>query len=169
MSAIDQLLRNNASYVHDPAVGALPSRPRLEVAVLACMDARIDVHRVLGLAPGEAHVIRNAGGVVTDDVIRSLLISQRLLGTREVMVIHHTECGMQSFRDEELKAEIEKEVGVRPPFALGSFSDLREDVRESIRRILSSPFLAHKDRVRGFIYDVRTGRLEEVTLQGRTG
>ena len=168
MSAIDQLLRNNAGYVHEPAVSALPSSPRLEMAVLTCMDARIDVPRVLGLAPGDAHILRNAGGVVTDDVIRSLLISQRLLGTREVMVIHHTECGMQSFQDEELKAEIEQEVGVRPPFALGSFSDLRQDVRESMLRILSSPFLARKDEVRGFIYDVRTGRLDAVTLQDRS-
>ena len=168
MSAIDQLLRNNAGYVHEPAVSALPSRPRLEMAVLTCMDARIDVPPVLGLAPGDAHILRNAGGVVTDDVIRSLLISQRLLGTREVMVIHHTECGMQSFQDEALKAEIEQEVGVRPPFALGSFSDLRQDVRESMLRILSSPFLARKDEVRGFIYDVRTGRLDAVTLQDRS-
>ncbi len=169
MSAIDQLLQNNARYVRESAVRALPPRPRLETAVLACMDARIDLYRVLGLAPGDAHVIRNAGGVVTDDAIRSLLISQRLLGTREVMVMHHTECGMQTFRDEDLETEIEREVGVRPPFALGAFSDLREDVRESMRRILGSPFVAHRDQVRGFVHDVRTGSLEEVVLGGPTG
>ncbi len=169
MSATDQLLQNNARYFRESAARARPPRPRLATAVLACMDARIDVYRVLGLAPGDAHVIRNAGGVVTDDAIRSLLISQRLLGTREVLVMHHTECGMQTFRDEDLAAEIEREVGARPPFALGAFSDLQEDVRESMRRILGSPFVAHKDQVRGFVYDVRTGSLEEVALGGPTG
>ena len=169
MSAIDQLLQNNARYVRETAVRALPPRPRLEIAVLACMDARIDVYRVLGLARGDAHVIRNAGGVVTEDSIRSLLISQRLLGTREVMVMHHTECGMQTFRDEDLKTEIEREGGVRPPFALGAFSDLREDVRESMRRIIRSPFVAHRGQVRGFVHDVRTGSLEEVVFENPAG
>ncbi len=169
MSAIDQLLQNNARYVRETAVRALPPRPRLEIAVVACMDARIDVYRVLGLARGDAHVIRNAGGVVTEDSIRSLLISQRLLGTREVMVMHHTECGMQTFRDEDLKTEIEREGGVRPPFALGAFSDLGEDVRESMRRITRSPFVAHRGQVRGFVYDVRTGSLEEVVFENPAG
>ncbi len=126
------------------------------------MDARIDVHRLLGLDEGEAHVIRNAGGVVTEDVIRSLLISQRLLGTREVLVIHHTGCGMLTFTDDALKRQVQAEVGIRPPFALEAFPDLEEDVRQSVARIAASPFVPSKDSVRGFVYDVGTGRLAEV-------
>jgi carbonic anhydrase len=128
------------------------------------MDARIDVHRILGLREGEAHILRNAGGVVTEDVIRSLTISQRLLGTREIMLIHHTDCGMLTFRDDDLKDRIQAEIGIRPPFAFEAFSDLEEDVRQSIRRLQASPFLLHKDAIRGFIYDVRTGQLREVPM-----
>ncbi len=126
------------------------------------MDARIETGRLLGLEEGDAHVIRNAGGVVTDDVIRSLAISQRLLGTREIVLIHHTDCGMLTFKDDDLKAQIEKDTGLRPQFALEAFSDLSDDVRQSIRRIQASPFVPHKDSVRGFIYDVENGQLNEV-------
>ena len=126
------------------------------------MDARIETGRLLGLEEGDAHVIRNAGGVVTDDVLRSLLISQRLLGTTEIILIHHTDCGMAKFRDDDLKDEIEAETGLRPPFALEAFSDVEEDVRQSVRRIKACPFIPVKDRIRGFVYDVKTGRLNEV-------
>jgi carbonic anhydrase len=162
MSASDELLRRNDEYASTFTHGGLPSRPVQKVAIVTCMDARIDVHRILGLEPGDAHVIRNAGGVVTDDAIRSILISQRLLGTEEIIVIHHTDCGMLSFTDDELKRQIESEVGIRPPFALEAFSDLEEDVLQSIARIQASPFISRKCSVRGFIYDVRTGRLGEV-------
>jgi carbonic anhydrase len=131
--------------------------------VVACMDARLDVHKILGLEEGDAHVIRNAGGVITDDEIRSLAISQRLLGTREIILIHHTDCGMLTFTDEELKAQIQQEAGIKPHFSLESFSDLEEDVRQSMRRIQASPFVPHKESVRGFIYEVQTGRLREVS------
>jgi carbonic anhydrase len=127
------------------------------------MDARLNRYGALGLREGDAHIIRNAGGVVTDDAIRSLTISQRLLGTREIVLIHHTECGMLTFHDDDVKAAIEKETGLRPPFALEAFADVEEDVRQSLRRILASPFIPHKDAVRGFVYDVRTGQLNEVT------
>jgi carbonic anhydrase len=126
------------------------------------MDARLDVHKILGLQEGDAHVIRNAGGVITDDEVRSLTISQRLLGTREIILIHHTDCGMLTFSDDELKAQIHEEVGMKPHFSMESFSDLEEDVRQSIARIQASPFIPHKERVRGFIYEVETGRLREV-------
>ncbi len=126
------------------------------------MDARLDTFRALGLAPGDAHVIRNAGGVVTEDVIRSLVISQRLLGTREIMLIHHTDCGMQTFSDDELKDAVETDTGLRPPFSFKPFADLEQDVRDSIAGIQASPFLPHRDRIRGFIYDCATGRLAEV-------
>jgi carbonic anhydrase len=122
------------------------------------------VHRILGRREGEAHSLRTAGGVVTEDVIRSLTISQRLLGPREIMLIHHTDCGMLTFRDDDLKDRIQAEIGIRPPFAFEAFSDLEEDVRQSIRRLQASPFLLHKDAIRGFIYDVRTGRLREVPM-----
>jgi carbonic anhydrase len=130
--------------------------------VVACMDARLDVHKILGLEEGDAHVIRNAGGVITDDEIRSLTISQRLLGTREVILIHHTDCGMLTFSDDELKAQIHEDVGMKPHFSMESFSDLEEDVRQSVARIQASPFIPHKESVRGFIYEVETGRLREV-------
>jgi carbonic anhydrase len=162
MSHTDQLLLNNRAYAGQFAKGYLSHRPARPVAVVTCMDARIDVHRALGLEEGDLHVIRNAGGVVTDDVIRSLLISQRLLGTREVMVVHHTDCGMLRFTDDGLKRQIQAETGIRPPFALEAFPDLEEDVRQSMARIKASPFVPHRDNVRGFVYDVARGSLQEV-------
>ncbi len=137
-------------------------RPRRGVAVVACMDARLHVSEILGLARGDAHVIRNAGGVVTDDAMRSLLISQRLLGTREVMLIHHTGCGMLTFTDDDVKAQVQADTGIRPAFALEAFTDLDDDVRQSIARIQASPLIPYRDRVRGFVYDVETGALREV-------
>ena len=134
-----------------------------QVAVLACMDSRLDPARALGLEEGDAHVIRNAGGVVTDDAIRSLAISQTLLGTEEIVLIHHTDCGMLTFTDDEVKAQIEQDTGIRPPFALESFKDVDADVRQSIARIAASPFVPDKSRVRGFVYDVKTGKLREVS------
>jgi carbonic anhydrase len=162
MSVTDELLRNNAAYAESFDKGDLPLPPARGVAVVACMDARLDVHKILGLQEGDAHVIRNAGGVITDDEIRSLAISQRLLGTREIILIHHTDCGMLTFTDEELKAQIHEEVGMRPHFSMESFSDLEEDVRQSMRRIQANPFIPHTESVRGFIYEVETGRLREV-------
>ncbi len=138
--------------------------PAKKFSIFACMDARIETGRLLGLEEGDAHVIRNAGGVVTDDVIRSLAISQRLLGTQEIILIHHTDCGMLTFKDDEVKAQIEADTGLRPPFALEAFSDPEDDVRQSIRRIQASPFVPHKDEIRGFVYDVETGRLNEVSV-----
>ena len=163
MSITDELLQNNAAYASGFQAGDLPMPPAKQVAVLACMDARINPYGALGLREGDAHVIRNAGGVVTDDAIRSLAISQRLLDTREVILIHHTDCGMLTFQDDDLKAAIEKETGLRPHFALESFGDVAEDVRQSIRRIQANPFVPNKDSVRGFVYDVSTGKLNEVT------
>lgn len=162
MTATEEFLAANRHYAEtfDKGDRALP--PARRAAVVACMDARIETGRMLGLEEGDAHVIRNAGGVVTDDVIRSLAISQRLLGTREIVLIHHTDCGMLTFNDDTVKADIEKETGVRPPFALEAFPDIEDDVRQSIRRIQASPFIAHKDNVRGFVYDVTSGRLNEV-------
>jgi carbonic anhydrase len=162
MSATEEFLAANRDYAQsfDKGHKALP--PGKRVAVVACMDARIETGRLLGLEEGDAHVIRNAGGVVTDDVIRSLAISQRLLGTTEIVLIHHTDCGMLTFSDDEVKADIERETGLRPPFALEAFPDLEDDVRQSIRRIEGSPFIPHRDSVRGFVYDVTTGRLNEV-------
>ena len=162
MSATDDLLANNSSYAENFDKGHLDSPPILKMAVVTCMDARLDTHRLLGIAEGDAHVIRNAGGIVSDDVIRSLLISQRLLGTREVMVIHHTGCGMATFRDDDLKDAIEEETGLRPSFALEAFRDMEQDVRQSMARIKASPFIPAKDGVRGFVYDVESGRLGEV-------
>jgi carbonic anhydrase len=162
MSVTEELLRNNAIYAESFEKGDLPLPPARGVAVVACMDARLDVHKILGLEEGDAHVIRNAGGVITDDEVRSLTISQRLLGTREVILIHHTDCGMLTFSDDELKAQIHEEVGMKPHFSMESFSDLEEDVRQSMARIQASPFIPHKESVRGFIYEVETGRLREV-------
>jgi carbonic anhydrase len=162
MSATDRLIVNNETYAAAFAHADLPLPPALAVAVVACMDARLNVYGALGLHEGDAHVIRNAGGVVTDDVIRSLVISQRLLGTREVILIHHTDCGMLTFSDDAVKAEVARDVGIRPPFALEAFDDLEGDVRQSIARIRSSPFVPHKDHVRGFVYEVQTGRLRAV-------
>ena len=162
MSAIDTCLGNNTKYAADFSKGNLPMPPAKKIAIVACMDARLETGALLGLEEGDAHVIRNAGGVVTDDVIRSLTISQRLLGTREIMLIHHTDCGMLTFTDAEVKEAIEKETGVRPPFSMEAFSDLEKDVRQSMARIHASPFVVHKDLVRGFIYEVETGSLREV-------
>ena len=161
MSVTDELLANNARYV-ETFGGALPLPPAKHVAVVACMDARLDVYRILGLKEGEAHVIRNAGGVVTHDEIRSLAISQRLLGTEEIILIHHTDCGMLTFSDDDVKRQIQEDVGVKPAFALEAFPDLDEDVRQSIGRIKASPFVPHTDQIRGFVYEVETGRLREV-------
>jgi carbonic anhydrase len=163
MSVTDELLRNNAEFAASFRNGGLPMPPGRNLAVVACMDARLNVYALLGLREGEAHVIRNAGGVVSDDVLRSLVISQRLLGTREVILIHHTDCGMLTFTDDQVRADIEADTGLRPSFALESFPDLERDVRQSIARIKTSPFVPHKDAVRGFVYDVRSGALEEVT------
>ncbi|MCE2392564.1 MAG: carbonic anhydrase [Proteobacteria bacterium] len=162
MSAIDRLLENNARYADGFSKGDLPIPPARGVAVVACMDARLSTAALLDLQEGDAHVIRNAGGVVTDDVIRSLAISQRLLGTREIMLIHHTDCGMLTFKDDDLKQAICEETGIRPPFAMEAFPDLDGDVRQSIARIAASPFVPHKDAIRGFVYEVETGRLREV-------
>jgi carbonic anhydrase len=163
MTVTDELLRNNAEFAGSFSNGDLPMPPGKHLAVVACMDARLNVYALLGLREGEAHVIRNAGGVVSDDVLRSLVISQRLLGTREVILVHHTDCGMLTFTDDAVKADIEADVGLRPHFALEAFSDLERDIRQSIARIKASPFVLHKDAVRGFIYDVRSGALQEVT------
>src|SRR2546429_6586246 len=163
MTASDDLLQNNAAYAEGFDRGDLPAPPARKVAILACMDGRLDPARALGLEEGDAHVIRNAGGVVTDDAIRSLALSQRLLGTKEIILIHHTDCGMVTFTDDEVKAQIEQDTGIRPPFALESFKDADADVRQSIARIAASPFLPDKSRVRGFVYDVKTGKLREVS------
>ena len=159
---VDDLLRNNDRYAGNFDKGDLPIPPARKLAVVACMDARLDPHRILGLEEGDAHVIRNAGGVVSDDVIRSLVISQRLLGTREILLLHHTDCGMITFRDDDVKDEIESDTGLRPAFALEAFKDLEQNVRQSMSRIRVNPFIPHKEGIRGFIYNVATGRLDEV-------
>ncbi len=161
MSATDELLENNRRYA-DSFQGPLPLPPSRGLAVIACMDARLNVYDVLGLGDGEAHIIRNAGGVVTDDEIRSLAISQRLLGTSEIILIHHTHCGMLTFTDDAFKAKIEAETGIKPTWAAEAFTDLDADVRQSIARIKASPFVPRKDSVRGFVFDVATGKLAEV-------
>jgi carbonic anhydrase len=162
MSVTDDLLANNARYAESFS-GPLPMPPGKHVAVVACMDARLDVYRMLGLAEGEAHVIRNAGGVITDDEIRSLAISQRLLGTTEIILIHHTDCGMLTFTDDAFKADIQADTGIKPPWAAEAFADLDADVRQSIARVQASPFVPHKESVRGFVFDVATGTLTEVS------
>ncbi len=161
MSVTDELIANNAEYVQT-FEGPLPMPPSRHVAVVACMDARLNVYGALGLKEGEAHVIRNAGGVVTEDEIRSLAISQRLLGTQEIILIHHTDCGMLTFTDDAFKASIQEEVGIKPPWAPESFTDPAQDVRQSIARIHASPFVPKKDAIRGFVFDVATGKLDEV-------
>ena len=163
MTVTDDLLRNNAEFAKSFSNGDLPMPPGKALAVVACMDARLNVYALLGLNVGEAHVIRNAGGVVSDDVLRSLVISQRLLGTREVILVHHTDCGMLTFTDDQVKADIEADIGLRPHFALEAFPDLERDIRQSIARIKASPFVPNKDSVRGFVYDVTNGQLQEVT------
>jgi carbonic anhydrase len=161
MSVTDTLLENNAAYAAN-FTGPLPLPPAKKVAVLACMDARLNPYGALGLAEGDAHVIRNAGGVVTDDEIRSLAISQRLLGTEEVILIHHTDCGMLTFTEDAFRQSIRDEVGIKPPWAAECFDDVDEDVRQSIARIKASPFVPKKDSIRGFVFDVATGKLREV-------
>ena len=163
MSVTDELLRNNAAYAETFDKGDLPMPPAKHIAIVTCMDARLSPYVMLGLKEGDAHVIRNAGGVITDDEIRSLAISQRLLGTREIVLIHHTDCGMLTFSDDELKQQIQEDVGVKPHFSMESFTDLEEDVRQSIARVQNSPFIPNKDSVRGFVYEVETGRLREVS------
>jgi carbonic anhydrase len=163
MSSTDELLANNDRYAASFDKGDLPLPPARKTAVVACMDARLNVHGLLGLSEGDAHVIRNAGGVVTDDAIRSLAISQRLLGTEEIILIHHTDCGMLTFTDDDFKAAVEKDTGIRPAWAPEAFTDLDADVRQSIARIKASPFIPNKDSVRGFVYEVETGRLREVS------
>ena len=162
MSATDELLENNAAFARTFDAAALGAEPTKKVAVVSCMDARIDVHAVLGLGLGEAHVIRNAGGVVTDDVLRSLLLSQRLLGTEEVIVMQHTGCGLQELPEEEVRAEIARDVGREPDFPLLGFDDLRDNVRRSIERLSTDPLLPNRSSVRGFVYDVSSGRVTEV-------
>jgi carbonic anhydrase len=162
MSITDELLENNAAYA-ESFEGPLPLPPAKKLAVVACMDARINVYAALGLQEGESHVIRNAGGVITDDEIRSLAISQRLLGTEEIILIHHTDCGMLTFTDDEFKKSIQDEVGIKPEWAAEAFPDVAEDVRQSIARIKASPFIPKKDAVRGFVFDVATGKLDEVS------
>jgi carbonic anhydrase len=163
MSATDELLGANEAYAASFDKGELPLPPAKRVAIVACMDARLNVYGALGLTEGDAHVIRNAGGVVTADEIRSLAISQRLLGTEEIILIHHTDCGMLTFDDDEFRNAIEQETGIKPEWAAEAFSDLEGDVLQSIARIKASPFIPRKDSVRGFIYDVKTGRLREVS------
>jgi|SRR5689334_860525 len=163
MTVTDELLSNAERYANDFDRGDLPMPPAKKVAVLACMDARLNPFGVLGLEEGDAHVIRNAGGVVTDDAIRSLAISQRLLGTEEIILIHHTDCGMLTFKDDDFREQIEQDTGVKPGWAAECFGDLEGDVRQSIARIKASPFIPEKGNVRGFVYDVGSGRLNEVT------
>jgi carbonic anhydrase len=163
MSATSELVANNASYVAGFAMGGLPMPPAKKVAVLACMDARLDPAKALGLQEGDAHVIRNAGGVASEDAIRSLVISQRLLGTEEIILVHHTDCGMETFSDDAVKNQILTDTGVRPSFALEAFPNAENDVKQTAARIKASPFVPHQN-IRGFVYDVRTGKLNEVAL-----
>jgi carbonic anhydrase len=163
VSTTDDLLRNAEAYAASFDKADLPLPPARKLAVLACMDARLNPYGILGLKEGDAHIIRNAGGVVTDDGIRSLAISQRLLGTEEIILIHHTDCGMRTFTDDAFKRSIQDETGIKPEWAAEAFDDLDEDVRQSVARIKASPFIPRKDSVRGFVYEVESGRLREVT------
>jgi len=169
MSVANDPLKNNQQSAASFAKGDLPKLPAKKLAVLTCMDGRLVVNEILGLAEGDAHIIRNAGGVATDDAIRSLVISQRLLGTEEIILVHHTDCGMLTFKDEAVKRQIEQETGIRPPFALEAFSDVQEDLRQSIARIVVSPFIPRKSSIRGFVYDVASGRLLEVRVPAVKG
>lgn len=162
VASIDELLEQNLAYARGFDKGGLPGPPAKGVAILACMDARIDVHRIFGLEEGDAHVIRNAGGLPTDDAIRSLVISQRVLKTTEIALVHHTDCGMLKLREDDLTRELEEESGTSVPFALGAISDLEENLRDSVERIKADPFIPNKDNVRGFVYDVTSGRLREI-------
>jgi carbonic anhydrase len=162
VDVIDELLANNEAFAASLPVAHLDVRPQRRLAIVTCMDSRLDVFAALGLHHGEAHILRNAGGVITDDVIRSLAVSQRRLLTREVMLVHHTDCGMQTLTDDGFRAELQEASGVAPAFAIESFTDLDGDVRQSLRRVRRSPFLLHRDRVRGFVYDVDTHVLREI-------
>ena len=162
MSSTDELLHNNEAYARNFDKGEIPLPPATKTAVVTCMDARVNPYAILGLSEGDAHVIRNAGGVITDDAIRSLAISQRLLGTEEILVIHHTDCGMLTFSDDDFRRQIQEETGIKPGWAAEAFADLDDDVRQSVARIRSSPFIPKKESVRGFVYGVETGRLREV-------
>jgi carbonic anhydrase len=162
VAAIDDLLAHNAAFAERFDRRHLDVRPALRLAIVTCMDSRLDVFAALGLGNGEAHILRNAGGVITDDVIRSLAISQRRLGTREIVLIHHTDCGLQLITDDGFRAELQEATGMAPAFAIESFTDVDEDVRQSLARVRHSPFLPHRDAVRGFVYDVDTGTLREV-------
>jgi carbonic anhydrase len=162
MSTTDELLKNNEEYASGFEKGDLPLPPAKGLAVVACMDARIVVSNILGLEEGDAHVIRNAGGVITDDEIRSLAISQNLLGTQEIILIHHTDCGMLTFTDDQFKQQLKESTGEEPSWSAEAFSDLDQDVRDSIERIKSSPFIPNKDSIRGFVYEVESGKLREV-------
>jgi len=164
MTVTNELLQNNETYAAAFDEGHLPMPPSKEVAVVACMDARLDVYKILGLELGEAHVIRNAGGVVSEDAIRSLVISQRLLGTQEIILVHHTDCGMLTFQDHEVKDQIASDTGARPHFALEAFPDVEDDIRQSIVRLKANPFIDNKDQIRGFVFDVKTGGLKEIAI-----
>jgi carbonic anhydrase len=165
MPTIDELVENAEAYAERFDRGDLPLPPAKRIAVVACMDARLNPYGLLGLNEGDAHVIRNAGGVITDDEIRSLAISQRLLGTEEIMLIHHTDCGMLTFVDDDFRRQVQDDTGIKPEWAAETFADLDEDVRQSIARIKTSPFIPRKDQIRGFVYDVHSGRLREVTYR----
>jgi carbonic anhydrase len=162
----DELLGHNAAYAAEFDDEPLDTAPQRQLAIVACMDSRMDIFGILGLGHGEAHVIRNAGGVITDDVVRSLCLSQRLLGTREIILMHHTDCGLQKVTDDAFKAELQAELGVKPDWSLESFVDPVADVRQSMRRLELSPFIAYKHHIRGFVYDVFTGLLDEVGRDG---
>ncbi|HUY97574.1 MAG TPA: carbonic anhydrase [Verrucomicrobiae bacterium] len=164
MSVTDDLVEQARTYQATFSAGELPMPPGRQVAIVACMDARLNPYGLFGLKEGDAHVIRNAGGVVTDDVIRSLAISQRLLGTEEIILVHHSDCGMLTFTDDAFRSDLERETGVRPEWAAEAFSDLDADLRQSAARLRVSPFLPRRDRVRGFVYDVRSGGLREVSI-----
>ena len=161
MSSIDHLVHANAAYAAT-FPGARPVRPKLRLTVITCMDSRLDLFGALGLDIGDAHLIRNAGGIPTDDVLRSLAISQRALGTREVMIIHHSECGMDNFDDDAFRAELEADSGVAPAWRVPGFTDLHEDVRRSVQQVRESAWIPHRDNVRGFVFDVASAKLTEV-------
>lgn len=165
MGTIDELLANNVAFAEGLAERHLDVRPSRQLAIVTCMDSRLDVFAALGLDDGEAHVLRNAGGVITDDVIRSLAVSQRRLGTRDVMLIHHTDCGMEKVTDDGFRAELQESTGVAPAFAIESFTDAAENVRQSILRVRRSTFIPHRENVRGFLYDVDTHRLREIEVE----
>jgi carbonic anhydrase len=164
MDTIDSLLENNRTFAEGLAARHLDVEPQRHLAIVTCMDSRLDVFAALGLGHGEAHVLRNAGGVITDDVIRSLALSQRRLGTREVMLIHHDDCGLQKITEDGFRMELQETTGIAPSFAIEAFADVEEDVRQSIRRVRASPFLPHRDAVRGFVYDVDSHRLREIEV-----